>query len=116
MRTHVRDVSALWPLRGRYPSVLICLDDPSPYEEQRPELEELGAKLVVEAEPGPVSERLGRPSVTVCDRFLEVAVSGDQPAPQEVVAVVRSLELRCEECPQAAVDTGTFVTADPPSE
>ena len=66
----LRSVSSLWHLRQRRHAVIACLDDPSEYQRVRPQLEALEAELVVESEPGPLSERLGRPSVTVCDRYL----------------------------------------------
>jgi hypothetical protein len=101
---HLRGIPRLRPLRGRHPVVVACLDDPAAYEQRRDELAALDAKLVVEREPGELSARLGRPSVTVCDRFLEVALHGDDVAPDEAVTTVRWLEMRCEECPQASVD------------
>ena len=101
---HLRGIAALRPLRGHHPAVVVCLDDPAAFEQRAEELEQLDARLVVEAEPGPLSERLGRPSVTVCDRFLEVSLHGADITPQEAVANVRWLEMRCEECPQSAVD------------
>jgi hypothetical protein len=86
--SHLRGIPALRPLRGHHPAVVVCLD----------------AKLVVEREPGDLSARLGRPSVTVCDRFLEVELHAPDIAPEEAVKTVRWLEIRCEECPQSRVD------------
>ena len=105
---HLRGIPALRPLRGEHPVVVACLDDPAAYEERREELAALDAKLVVEREPGELSARLGRPSVTVSDRFLEVALHADHVAPDEAVATVRWLEMRCEECPQASVDMAPY--------
>ncbi len=104
--THLRGIPALRPLRGRHPAVIVCLDDPAPFEARRAELTALDAKLVVEREPGALSARLGRPSVTVADRYLEVALHGADLAPDDVVKNVRWLEIRCEECPQSGVDMG----------
>jgi hypothetical protein len=106
MRTieHLRGIPRLRPLRGRRPVVVACLDDPAAYEERRDELAALGAELVVEREPGELSARLGRPSVTVCDRFLEVELHADDIPADEAVTTVRWLEMRCEECPQSGVD------------
>ena len=104
--THLRGIAALRPLRGRHPAVVVCLDDPAPFESRRDELAGLDAKLVVEAEPGELSARLGRPSVTVADRYLEVALHAAHLEPDEVVKHVRWLEIRCEECPQSGVDMG----------
>jgi hypothetical protein len=103
---HLRGITALAPLRGRHPAVVVCLDDPEPFEARREELAALDAKLVLEAEAGPLSARLGRPSVTVADRWLEVELHAEHIAPEEVVKTVRWLESRCEECPQARVDMG----------
>jgi hypothetical protein len=101
---HLRGIPALRPLRGHHPAVVVCLDDPAPYEQRREELRALDAELVVEREPGELSARLGRPSVTVCDRFLEIALHAEHVAPDEAVKTVRWLEMRCEECPQSGVD------------
>ncbi|HEV2769317.1 MAG TPA: hypothetical protein VGV40_03950 [Solirubrobacteraceae bacterium] len=102
---HLRGVAALRPFRGRQMVVVVCFDEPSAYESRERELEEMGAKLVVEREHGELSDRLARPSVTVCDRYLDVVFSGEQPEPDEVVSTVRWLELGCEECTPASVDT-----------
>jgi hypothetical protein len=101
---HLRGIPALRPLRGHHPAVVVCLDDPGPYEQRAEELAALDAKLVVEREPGDLSARLGRPSVTVCDRFLEVELHGADVSPEDAVKTVRWLEIRCEECPQSGVD------------
>ena len=106
---HLRDIPELRRLRGRRPAVLVLMDDPSDYEAVSDELAELGAELVVESSPGPLSERLERPSVTVCDRYLDVELVDERPDPAEVVESVRSAQWRCEECPQADVDTWQFV-------
>lgn len=102
--THLRGIPALRALRGHHPAVVVCLDDPSAFEAREDELEDLDARLVVEREPGPLSERLGRPSVTVSDRYLEVALHAEALAAEEAVRTVRLLEIRCEECPQSGVD------------
>jgi hypothetical protein len=102
--SHLRGIPALRPLRGHHPAVVVCLDDPAAYEQRREELGALDAKLIVEQEPGELSARLGRPSVTVCDRFLEVELHAEEISPDEVVTTVRWLEMRCEECPQSGVD------------
>jgi hypothetical protein len=104
--THLRGIAALRPLRGHHPAVVVCLDDPAPFESRRDELAELDAELIVEREPGALSARLGRPSVTVGDRYLEVALHRPDVGPDEAIATVRWLEIRCEECPQSGVDMG----------
>lgn len=102
---HLRGVAALRPFRGRQVVVVVCCDEPSAYESRAPELEEMGAKLVVEREHGALSDRLGRPSITVCDRYLDVMLSEQQPEPDEIVSTVRWIEMGCEECTPASVDT-----------
>jgi hypothetical protein len=102
--SHLRGIPALRHLRGRHPAVVVCLDDPAPYEARAEELAALDARLVVEREPGDLSARLGRPSITVADRFLEVELHSEQLSPEAVVKTVRWLEIRCEECPQSGVD------------
>jgi hypothetical protein len=104
--THLRGIAALRPLRGHHPAVVVCLDDPSAYESRRDELADLDAELLVEREPGELSARLGRPSVTVVDRYLEVAMHGPGLDADDVVKNVQWLEIRCEECPQSGVDMG----------
>jgi hypothetical protein len=100
MVADLRSVAALWPLRQRRHAVIVCLDDPSEYEALRPALGALDAELVVEREPGPLSERLGRPSVTVCDRYLEVGFTAERPPVERVLDEIRMYELSCPECPQ----------------
>jgi hypothetical protein len=102
--THLRGIPALRALRGQHAAVVVCLDDPTAFEERTAELEALDARLVVEREPGPLSERLGRPLVTICDRYLEVVRHEAHLAPEDAVRTARLLEIRCEECPQSGVD------------
>lgn len=101
---HLRGIASLRRLRGHHPAVVVCLDDPAAFEEREADLGALDAKLVVEREPGELSARLGRPSVTVADRYLAVALQAENVAPDEVLKLVRWLEIRCEECPQSGVD------------
>ncbi len=101
---HLRAIPSLRPLRGHHPAIVVCLDDPSPFERRRDEIHALDAKLVVEREPGDLSARLGRPSVTVCDRYLEVAQHAHDIPVDDAIKLVRWLEIRCEECPQSGVD------------
>ena len=107
-KEHLRNVPELRKLRGRHPAVVVLMDDPSDYEAISDELDDLRAELVVERDPGPLSERLGRPSVTVTDRYLDVELSEERPDPEEVIETVRAAEWRCEECPQADVDSWQF--------
>jgi hypothetical protein len=101
----LRSIPSLWHLRQRRHVVIACTDDPSQYETARPELDALEAELVVEREPGPLSERLGRPSVTVCDRYLEVGFTAERPPVERVLDEVRLYEVSCPECPQGFAET-----------
>ena len=103
----VRSLESLWPLRQRRHVVVACLNDPAPLEAAREQLEDLRADLVVELEPGPLSEALGRPSVTVASRFGRVAWSGEQADVARVLLELETFELACPECgPQAWGDPG----------
>jgi hypothetical protein len=99
---NVRDLPALWPYRQRTHLVVACVDDAGSLEALRPRIEELGGALLVEREPGPLSGRLGRPSVTVADRFGTVAVSAARVPSERILAELEGFELSCPECgPQA---------------
>lgn len=99
---NVRDLPVLWPYRQRRHLVVACMDDARSLEVLRPRIEELGGVLVVEHEPGPLSGRLGRPSVTVADRFGTVAVSAARVPSERILAELEAFELSCPECgPQA---------------
>ena len=103
----VRSLEPLWPLRQRRHVVVACIDDPAPLEAVRREFDALKAELVVEREPGPLSEALGRPSVTVASRFGRVAWSGEEPDVARVLLELETFELACPECgPQAWGDPG----------
>lgn len=105
--TSVRDVPALWPYRQRTHLVIACLDDPRELERILPEIEALGATLLLERTPGPLSARLGRPSVVVADRFGTVTLSAVDASPERVLEEVESFALSCPECgPQAWGDPG----------
>jgi hypothetical protein len=98
----LRRVASLWPHRQRNPVVIACRDDVAEFERSREELAALGAVLVTEERPGELSALLGRPSVTVCDRYLDVRLHGPDLALADVLEELRLLECSCEECPQAA--------------
>ena len=104
MVSNLRDVPALWPLRGRRLAVVACLDDAAALEARRPALAACDAELVVERTRGELSARLGRPSVTVCDRWLEVVEQAPELSADAVLARVRLLDSSCEECPQAGIE------------
>ena len=103
----VRDVQALWPYRQRSHLVIACLEDPGEFEAARAEIEALGATLLLERTPGPLSARLGRPSVVVADRFGTVALAATHARAGRVLAELESFALSCPECgPQAWGDPG----------
>ena len=105
----MRALEALWPLRQRRHAVIACVADPSPLEQARLQLASLRAELLVEREPGPLSARLGRPSITVASRFGRVAWRGSELDVKRVLDELEALELACPECgPQAWGDAGGF--------
>ncbi|HSK16164.1 MAG TPA: hypothetical protein VK915_08345 [Gaiellaceae bacterium] len=95
---HVRDLPALWPFRQRRHVVVVCLDDPAGLLAARAEIEARGAALVVEARAGPLSAALGRPSLTVADRFGTVTLCAPAASAAEVLAELDAFELSCPEC------------------
>jgi hypothetical protein len=105
----VRSLEPLWHLRQRRHAVVVCLDDPGELETAAEAVRELGAELVVEREPGPLSAALGRPSVTVASRFGEVGWRGKKASLARVLSELEAFELSCPECgPQAWGDPGGF--------
>lgn len=105
----VRSLEPLWHLRQRRHAVVACLDDTTELERARDAFAELGAELVLEREPGPLSRALGRPSVTVASRFGRVAWTGAEPDLRRVLLELETFELACPECgPQAWGDPGGF--------
>jgi hypothetical protein len=98
----VRSLPSLWPLRQRRHAVIVCVDDPAAYEAARDVFAALRAELVVESEPGPLSRALGRPSVTVADRFGSIGFRSAQMGIARIVQELEGFELACPECgPQA---------------
>lgn len=78
------------------------MDDPSTVEALEREIEGLGGVLVVEREAGPLSDRLGRPSVTIADRFGTVALTAEAVSRERILSELETFELSCPECgPQA---------------
>jgi hypothetical protein len=94
----VRSVTALWPLRQRRHAVIVCLDDPTGYESARASFASLNAELVVEPSPGPLSLALGRPSVTVADRYGTVGLKAPSASVDAILRELESFELACPEC------------------
>ncbi len=103
----LRGTPALRGAYGRKHVVIVCQDDPSDFEAAADQLAAMNAVLVVEREPGPLSARLGRPSVTACDRYLDVGLCADEASVARVVEALRGFDMRCEECPQAADEVGS---------
>ena len=104
---NVRSLEALWPLRQRRHAVIACVDDAAPLEEIRPALRDLRCELVVETDAGPLSAALGRPSVTVANRFGTVFWKGDSIDAPRVLEQLEAFELSCPECgPEAWGDPG----------
>jgi hypothetical protein len=104
---NVRGLAPLWHLRQRRHAVIACLDDASSLEELRPELDDLRAELVVEREPGPLSQALGRPSVTVASKYGRIGWRGTAAQRERVLEALETFELACPECgPQAWGDPG----------
>lgn len=98
----VRSLAPLWPLRQRRHAVIVCLDDPREYETARPAFTAMNAELVVERTPGSLSGALGRPSVTVADRFGSIGLRGARPPVRQILRELDGFELACPECgPQA---------------
>jgi hypothetical protein len=98
----VRSLPSLWPLRQRRHAVIVCVDEPAAYEAARDVFAALRAELVVESEPGPLSRALGRPSVTVADRFGSIGFRSAQMGIARIVQELEGFELACPECgPQA---------------
>jgi hypothetical protein len=99
---NVRDLPLLWPYRQRRHIVVACVEDARSLDTLQSQIERLGGVLVVEKEPGPLSRRLGRPSVTVADRFGTVGLKAVEIAPERILAELEAFELSCPECgPQA---------------
>jgi hypothetical protein len=103
----IRSLEPLWRLRQRRHAVVVCGRDPEQFHALTGELEELGADLVLEPGAGPLGEALGRPSVTVADRFGTVGLHARTAEPRQVLATLESFALACPECgPQAWGDPG----------
>jgi hypothetical protein len=99
---NLRALRLLQPLRQRRSAVIVCQDESSEFEAARPVFDRLGAELVLERDQGPLSDALGRPSVTVCDRYLDVCLHREVLSVEEALEELSFRELACPECPQAA--------------
>jgi hypothetical protein len=94
MSANVRSIPALWSLRQRRNAV----DDPQEYEALRDRLADLETELVVEQDAGLLSEALGRPSVTVIDRYGMVGLQDEHPSVEQVLTQLEAFEMFCSEC------------------
>jgi hypothetical protein len=103
----VRSLASLWPLRQRRHAVIVCADDSGEYVAARPQFAEMRAELVIEDTFGPLSRALGRPSVTVADRFGSIGFRAPYAPVDRILRQLESFELACPECgPQAWGDPG----------
>lgn len=98
MPANVRSIPALWHLRQLRNAVIVCRDDPREYEVLRGRLPDLEAELVVEQDPGALSEALGRPSVTVIDRYGTIGLKEEHPSVERVLTQLEAFEMFCSEC------------------
>ncbi len=103
----VRSLAPLWPFRQRRHVVIVCRDDAGDYEAARGDFAERNAELVVETSAGPLSRALGRPSVTVADRFGSIGLRAPRASVDRIRRELEGFELACPECgPQAWGDPG----------
>ena len=98
MSANVRSIPALWYLRQRRNAVIVCRDDPQEYEAPRDRLADLETELVVEQDAGVLSQALGRPSVTVIDRYGTVGLKEQHPSLERVLTQLEAFEIFCPEC------------------
>ncbi|HSH60251.1 MAG TPA: hypothetical protein VK988_11540 [Acidimicrobiales bacterium] len=103
----LRGTPSLRPFYGRKHVVIVCDEDPSTFEAAADQLRAMNAALVLEREAGPLSAVLGRPSVTACDRYLDVGLRAEHAEVARVIEALRGFDMRCEECPQAADEVGS---------
>ena len=102
MAMSLRGTPSLRSVYGRKHVVIVCDDDGSAFEDAEDQLAAMNSALVVEREPGPLSAVLGRPSVTACDRYLDVGLRAAEAEVGRVIEALRGFDMPCEECPQAA--------------
>ncbi len=104
---NVRSLAPLWPLRQRRHVVIVCRDDAGDYEAAREDFAARNAELVIEPSSGPLSRALGRPSVTVADRYGSIGFRAPGATVDRIVRELEGFELACPECgPQAWGDPG----------
>ena len=98
MPANVRSIPALWHLRQRRNAVIVCRDHPQEYEPILHRLRDLETELIVEQHPGVLSEALGRPSVTVIDRYGTIGLKEQHPSVERVLTQLEAFEMFCPEC------------------
>jgi hypothetical protein len=98
MPANVRSIPALWHLRQRRNAVIVCRDDPQEYDALRDRLADLETELVIQQHRGPLSEALGRPSVTVIDRYGTIGLKEDHASLDRVLTQLEAFEMFCSEC------------------
>jgi hypothetical protein len=103
----VRSLPALWPFRQRRHVVIVCINDPAEFVGARPQFAKMNAELLIEETVGPLSRALGRPSVTVADRFGSIGFRAVYAPIDRILRELESFELACPECgPLAWGDPG----------
>ena len=104
---NVRSIPLLWPFRQRRHVVVVCRDDPDQYAAARGAFGNMKAELLIERSAGPLSRALGRPSVTVADRFGSISFRATRASVDRILRELEAFELACPECgPQAWGDPG----------
>jgi hypothetical protein len=98
MLANVRWIPALWHLRQLRNAVVVCRDDAQEYETLRDRFADLEAELITEQQPGVLSEALGRPSVTVIDRYGTVGLHEEHPSLEQILTQLEAFEMFCSEC------------------
>jgi hypothetical protein len=103
----VRSLPAFRPHRQRRHVVIVCVDDADEYAAAREDFAAMNAELLLEDGPGPLSRSLGRPSVTVADRFGSIGLRAPRAPVDRILRALEGFELACPECgPQAWGDPG----------
>jgi hypothetical protein len=90
MPANVRSIPAIWRLWQRRNTVSICRDDPREYKTLRGRLPDLG-RAGRRAGPGVLSEALGRPSVTVIDRYGTIELQEEHPSVDRVLTQLEAV-------------------------
>ena len=78
--------------------MIVCRDDAQEYGALRERLADLETELIIEQQPGVLSEALGRPSVTVIDRYGTVGLKEEHASVDRVITQLEAFEMFCSEC------------------